>query len=113
MRKYSKYIYLIYINHKVIRIISFIKFFYSTDDDAIDVSEKYLPGYMPDPGAQHMWDMLSTRALKPDKPLPSIADDVKNLLEPPDFVREKCKPVTERIKNLFFLEKKQPLSIRK
>lgn len=85
----------------------------ATDDDAIDVSEKYLPGYMPDPGAQHMWDMLSTRALKPDKPLPSIADDVKNLLEPPDFVREKCKPVTERIKNLFFLEKKQPLSIRK
>lgn len=68
---------------------------------------------MPDPGAQHMWDMLSARALKPDKPLPPIADDVKNLLEPPEFVREKCKPVTERIKNLFSLEKKQPLNIRK
>ncbi|KMQ84033.1 x-ray repair cross-complementing protein 5-like protein [Lasius niger] len=85
----------------------------AVDDDAIDVSEKYLPGYMPDPGAQHMWDMLSARALKPDKPLPPIADDVKNLLEQPEFVREKCKPVTERIKNVFSLEKKQPLNIRK
>lgn len=82
----------------------------AVDDDAIDVSEKYLPGYMPDPGAQHMWDILSARALKPDKPLPPVADDVKNLLEQPEFVREKCKPVTERIKNLFSLEKKQPLN---
>jgi len=64
---------------------------------------------MPDPGTQHMWDTLAARALNPDKPLPPIADDVLNLLEQPEFVREKCKPVTERIKNLFFLEKKKPL----
>lgn len=90
-------------------------------DDATDVvatdeqliSEKYSPGCMPDPGTQHMWDMLSARALKPDKPLPPIADDVKNLLEQPEFVREKCKSVTERIKNEFSLEKKQPLNTRK
>ncbi|XP_029176160.1 X-ray repair cross-complementing protein 5-like [Nylanderia fulva] len=85
----------------------------AVDDDAIDVSEKYLPGYMPDPGAQHMWDMLSARALNPDKPLPPIADDVKNLVEQPDFLKEKCGPVTEKIKKLFSLEKKQPLNIRK
>ncbi|XP_072758975.1 X-ray repair cross-complementing protein 5 isoform X2 [Anoplolepis gracilipes] len=85
----------------------------AVDDETTNVSEKYLPGYMPDLGAQHMWDMLSARALKPDKPLPPIADDVKNLLEQPEFVREKCKPVAERIQNLFSLEKKQPLNSRK
>lgn len=68
---------------------------------------------MPDPGTQHMWDMLAARALKPDKPLPPIADDVKNLLEQPEFIKEKCKPVTERIKNLFSLEKKQSPNTRK
>lgn len=82
-------------------------------DDAIDVNEKYLPGYMPDPGAQHMWDMLAARALKPDKPLPPIADDVKNLLEQPEFIKKQCKPITERIKNLFSLEKKQSSNTRK
>ncbi|KAL6262861.1 hypothetical protein P5V15_005650 [Pogonomyrmex californicus] len=82
-------------------------------DDATNISEKYLPGYMPDPGAQHMWDTLAARALNPDKPLPPIADDVLNLLEQPEFIREKCKPVTERIKNLFSLEKKKPLRKRK
>ncbi|EFN72471.1 ATP-dependent DNA helicase 2 subunit 2 [Camponotus floridanus] len=85
----------------------------AVDDDAIDINEKYLPGYMPDPGTQHMWDMLAARALKPDKPLPPIADDVKNLLEQPEFMKEKCKPVTERIKNLFSLEKKQSPNTRK
>jgi len=60
-----------------------------------------------------MWDMLAARALKPDKPLPPIADDVKNLLEQPEFIKEKCKPVTERIKNLFSLEKKQSPNTRK
>ncbi|XP_011164610.1 X-ray repair cross-complementing protein 5 [Solenopsis invicta] len=78
-------------------------------DDDVTGGEKYLPGYMPDPGAQHMWDTLVARALNPDKPLPPIADDLLNLLEPPEFLKEKCKPVTERIKNLFFLEKKKPL----
>ncbi|XP_012223110.2 X-ray repair cross-complementing protein 5 [Linepithema humile] len=83
------------------------------DDDPTGESEKYLPGYMPDPGAQHMWDMLSARALNPDKPLPPVADDIKNLLEQPEFVREKCKPVAERIKDLFSLEKKKPLKAKK
>ncbi|XP_071627447.1 X-ray repair cross-complementing protein 5 [Temnothorax longispinosus] len=83
------------------------------DDDATGGSEKYLPGYMPDPGTQHMWDTLAARALNPDKPLPPIADDVLNLLEQPEFVKEKCKPVVERIKNLFFLEKKKPLRKRR
>ncbi|XP_012527255.1 X-ray repair cross-complementing protein 5 [Monomorium pharaonis] len=82
----------------------------AADDDATGGSEKYLPGYMPDPGMQHMWDTLAHRALNPDKPLPPIADDVLNLLEQPEFVKEKCKPATERIKNLFFLEKKKPLN---
>jgi phage-related protein len=68
---------------------------------------------MPDPGAQYIWDMLSARALNPDKPLPLIADEVKNLLELPKDVREKCKPVVEKIKNLFSLEKEQPLKTRK
>jgi len=68
---------------------------------------------MPDPGAQHIWDILSARALNPDKPLPPIADEVKNLLELPKDVREKCKPVVEKIKNLFSLEKEEPLKTRK
>jgi len=68
---------------------------------------------MPDPGAQHIWDMLSARALNPDKPLPLIADEVKNLLEQPEDVREKCKPVVEKIKSLFSLEKEEPLKTRK
>jgi len=68
---------------------------------------------MPDPGAQHIWDILSYRALNPDKPLPLIADEVKNLLELPKDVREKCKPVVEKIKNLFSLEKEEPLKTRK
>ncbi|EGI59055.1 ATP-dependent DNA helicase 2 subunit 2 [Acromyrmex echinatior] len=80
----------------------------AADDDTISSSEKYLPGYMPDPGTQHMWDVLTVRALNPDKPLPPIADDLLNLLEQPEFIKAKCKPVTERIKNLFFLEKKKP-----
>ncbi|XP_012058169.1 PREDICTED: X-ray repair cross-complementing protein 5-like [Atta cephalotes] len=85
----------------------------AVDDDTISSSEKYLPGYMPDPGTQHMWDVLTVRALNPDKPLPPIADDLLNLLEQPEFIKAKCKPVTERIKNLFFLEKKKPLRKRK
>ncbi|XP_011338671.1 X-ray repair cross-complementing protein 5-like [Ooceraea biroi] len=79
--------------------------------DATDDIDKYLPECMPDPGAQHMWDTLSARAL--NKPLPPIADEVKALLEPPERVREKCKPVVEKIKDLFFLEKKEPLKTRK
>ncbi|KAG5317492.1 XRCC5 protein, partial [Pseudoatta argentina] len=85
----------------------------AADDDTISSSEKYLPGYMPDPGTQHMWDVLTARALNSDKPLPPIADDLLNLLEQPEFIKAKCKPVTERIKNLFFLEKKKPLRKRK
>ncbi|XP_011064647.1 PREDICTED: X-ray repair cross-complementing protein 5-like [Acromyrmex echinatior] len=85
----------------------------AADDDTISSSEKYLPGYMPDPGTQHMWDVLTVRALNPDKPLPPIADDLLNLLEQPEFIKAKCKPVTERIKNLFFLEKKKPFRKRK
>lgn len=81
----------------------------ATDDNETGGSEKYLPGYMPDPGTQHMWDTLAARALNSTKPLPPIADDVLNLLEQPEFVKDKCKPVTERIKSLFFLEKKKPL----
>lgn len=90
-----------------------MNFSISADDDATGGSEKYLPGYMPDPGAQHMWDTLAARALNPKKPLPPIADDVLNLLEQPEFVREKCKPVAERIKNLFSLEKKKPFNTKK
>ncbi|XP_011859931.1 PREDICTED: X-ray repair cross-complementing protein 5-like [Vollenhovia emeryi] len=85
----------------------------AAEDDVAGGSEKYLPGYMPDPGTQHMWDTLAARALNPDKPLPLIADEVVNLLEQPEFVKEKCKPVTERIKNLFLLEKQKPLKTRK
>lgn len=86
-----------------------MNFFTSADDNAISGSEKYLPGYMPDPGAQHMWDILAGRALNPDKPLSPITDDLLKLLEQPEFVKEKCEPVIEKIKNLFFLEKKEPL----
>ncbi|XP_018392695.1 PREDICTED: X-ray repair cross-complementing protein 5-like [Cyphomyrmex costatus] len=85
----------------------------ATDDDITANSDKYLPGYMPDPGTQHVWDVLAARALNPDKPLPLIADDLLNLLEQPEFIKTKCKPVTERIQNLFFLEKKKPLKRRK
>lgn len=90
-------------------IINCLLNFSSADDDATNGSEKYLPGYMPDAGTQHMWDTLAARALNPDKPLPRIADDVLSLLEQPEFVRENCESVTEKIKNLFFLEKKKPL----
>lgn len=68
---------------------------------------------MPNPGAQHMWDMLAARALYPNQPLPPITEDVKNLLEQPESVKEKCKPVTERIKELFMLEKKISPKTRK
>lgn len=88
-----------------------MNFSISANDDAI-VSEKYLPGYMPNPGTQHMWDILAARALNPAEPLPPIADDVLNLLEQPEFVKEKCKPVIERIKSLFFLEKRKPLNTK-
>lgn len=67
---------------------------------------------MPDPGAQHMWDILSARALQPGQQLPPIAEDVKNLLKQPESVRERCKPTAERIKKLFSLEKKIPLKAR-
>lgn len=60
-----------------------------------------------------MWDMLTARANNPDKPLPPIADDVKNLLNRPEFVTEKCMPVAKRMKDLFFLEKKKPLKTRR
>lgn len=63
---------------------------------------------MPDPGAQHMWDVISARALYPDQPLPPVADDVKDLLKQPKFVEENCKAATGKIKNLFSLEKKEP-----
>lgn len=76
-------------------------------------NDRYLPECMPDPGAQHMWDMLSARALNPDKPLPSIDEEIKNLLEPPEYLRERCKPVAEKIKDLFSLEKVEPLRSRK
>lgn len=100
--------------YNLYNIINYLlNFSTSTDDDVTGGSEKYLPGYMPDPGAQHMWDTLASRALNPDKPLPSIADDVLKLLEQPEFVKEKCEPVIEKIKNLFFLEKKKPLNVRK
>lgn len=92
-------------------ILIFFILFFCSDDDA--TCEKYMPGYMPDPGLQHMWDMLSARALNPDKPLPPVADDIKNLLEQPEFVKKKCTPVAERIKDLFSLEKKKPLKAKK
>lgn len=85
----------------------------AADDDTTNSSQKYLPGYMPNPGTQHMWDVLAARAFNPDKPLPPIADDLLNLLEQPEFIKAKCKPVTEKINNLFFLEKQKPLRKRK
>lgn len=104
---------ILYFLQHLYNIINYLlNFSISADDNETGGSEKYLPGYMPDPGTQHMLDTLATRALNPTKPLPSIADDVLNLLEQPEFVKDKCKPVTERIKSLFSLEKKKPL-IRK
>lgn len=102
---------ILYFLQYLCNIINYLlNFLISADDNATDGSEKYIPGYMPDPGTQHMWDTLAARALNPTKPLPHIADDVLNLLEQPEFVKDKCKPVTERIKSLFFLEKKKPLN---
>ncbi|XP_014484973.1 PREDICTED: X-ray repair cross-complementing protein 5-like isoform X2 [Dinoponera quadriceps] len=83
------------------------------DENSFVDGDRYLPGCMPDPGAQHMWDMLSARALHPDQPLPPIAEDVKDLLEQPESVREECKPAADRIKDLFNLEKKIPLKSRR
>ncbi|XP_032675501.1 X-ray repair cross-complementing protein 5 [Odontomachus brunneus] len=75
------------------------------DEDSIADGEKYLPECMADPGAQHMWDILAARALHPDQPLPPITEDVKNLLEQPESVKEKCKLTADRIKDLFMLKK--------
>lgn len=80
----------------------------SADEDSIADIEKYLPECIANPGAQNMWDILAARALHPDQPLPPITEDVKNLLEQPEFVKEKCKLATDRIKDLFMLEKKIP-----
>ncbi|XP_011142265.1 X-ray repair cross-complementing protein 5-like isoform X1 [Harpegnathos saltator] len=76
------------------------------DEDSTVDGDKYLPGCMPNPGAQRMWDVLAARALHPDQPLPPITEDVKNLLEQPESVRENGKLACEKIKNLFSLEKK-------
>lgn len=73
------------------------------------VSQKYLPECVPDSGTQRMWDVLAHRALNPDKPLPPIAEEVLNIFEQPE-VKERSAPAIERIKNLFFLEKKKPLN---
>lgn len=83
-----------------------IFFLSSADEDSIADGDKYLPDCMPSPGVQRMWDVLSARALHPDQPLPPIAEDLKNLLEQPESVREKCNIAAEKIKNLFSLEKK-------
>ncbi|XP_076650299.1 X-ray repair cross-complementing protein 5 [Halictus rubicundus] len=77
------------------------------DNEEIDGSQCFLPGYVPDPGLQLKWHGLSHRALYPDKPLPPIDDYLKKVLEA-QSVKENSKCHLEKIAELFQLEDIEP-----
>ncbi|XP_076295940.1 X-ray repair cross-complementing protein 5 isoform X2 [Lasioglossum baleicum] len=77
------------------------------DNEEIDGSQCYLPGYVPNPGLQHKWHQLSYRALHPDEPLPPIEDYLKKVFEV-ESVKENSKGHLEKIAELFQLENIDP-----
>lgn len=82
------------------------------DSYAIDGSQYFLPGHVPNPAEQHKWNMLSYRALNPNKPLPPMEDYLKEVLEAP-AVKERSKRNLQRIAELFRLENVDPKAKRK
>ncbi|XP_034193837.2 X-ray repair cross-complementing protein 5 isoform X1 [Osmia lignaria lignaria] len=77
------------------------------DSYEVDGSQYFLPGCVPNPAIQHRWHALSHRALNPDKPLPSVEDYLKEILEVP-LIKEKSKQYLKRITELFQLEDVDP-----
>ncbi|XP_015176860.1 PREDICTED: X-ray repair cross-complementing protein 5-like isoform X2 [Polistes dominula] len=73
-------------------------------DSSTKKKEKpFMPGCVPSPMRQHKFNMLSYRALNPEKPLPSIDIELKKLLEPSKKIKERLIDPIEKIKKLFDL----------
>lgn len=62
---------------------------------------------MPNPGVQHRWDMLSYRAINPDKPLPPVENYLKEIFEIPS-IKKRSKCHLQKIAELFRLESINP-----
>ncbi|XP_043265885.1 X-ray repair cross-complementing protein 5-like [Colletes gigas] len=82
------------------------------DSYIVEGNQCFLPGSLPDPAMQHIWNMLSHRALNPDKPLPPMEDYLKKILEAPS-VKEKSKDHLQRVAELFQLESIDPKAKKK
>ena len=77
------------------------------NDCQIDGCQRFLPGSMPNPGAQHRWDMLSYRAINPDKPLPPVENYLKEAFEVPS-IKRRSKCHLQKISELFRLQSINP-----
>lgn len=77
------------------------------NDSQIDGCQCFLPGCMPNPGVQHRWDMLSYRAINPDKPLPPVENYLKETFEIPS-IKKRSKCHLQKIAELFRLESINP-----
>lgn len=73
------------------------------DSCELDERQYFLPGCVPDPAVQHRWHMLSYRAINPNKPLPSMENYLKEILEAP-LVKEKSTVHLKKIAELFQLQ---------
>lgn len=84
-------------------IDNFLDSFLSTNiNDASEEKKKeFMPGCILNPMIQHTYNMLSYRALNPEKPLPSIDPKVKQLLEPCKLIKEKSEIFAQKMKSLF------------
>ncbi|XP_014599207.1 PREDICTED: X-ray repair cross-complementing protein 5-like isoform X1 [Polistes canadensis] len=75
-----------------------------TSDSSTKKKEKpFMPGCVPSPMRQHKFNMLSYRALNPEKPLPPIDIELTKLLEPCQEIKERLVDPIEKIKKLFDL----------
>ncbi|KAK2580504.1 hypothetical protein KPH14_006239 [Odynerus spinipes] len=63
--------------------------------------EEFMPGCIPNSMKQHTYNMLSYRALNPEKPLPPIDTEIKELLNPCKLIIEKLEAPVQEIKSLF------------
>lgn len=63
--------------------------------------KEFMPGCVPNPMKQNAFNMLSYRALNPEKPLPSTDIEVTNLLTSYSKVIERSRAPIEKIKKLF------------
>ncbi|XP_012287343.1 X-ray repair cross-complementing protein 5 isoform X2 [Orussus abietinus] len=76
-----------------------------------DKNITYEPGSLPLLKVQHFWNVLSHRALNPDKALPQVDPNLQKFHTLSDDIKKKSEPVLEKIRTLFMSDEESDSKI--